>query len=84
MPAFIGSQPDIEQPNVTLFQRLDRKVIIHGIKDVRMPKSRSFSISTLYPLRSKALEKSRKKRCFPGRSRYVSQVRVNFVLDIVN
>ena len=53
-PAFIGSQPEIEPANLTCCRRLDRKLIIHGIKVVRTPKSRSISISTLYP---KALEK---------------------------
>ena len=77
-PAFIGSQWEIEPANLTRCRRLwlDRKLIIHGIKDVWTPKSRSFSVSTLYPIRSKALEKSRKqrRRCRPGGSRYVSQV----------
>ena len=70
-PAVIGSQSEIAPSNLTRCRRLDRKLIIHGIKDVRTPKSRSFSISTLFPMRSKALEKSRKqrRRCRPGESR---------------
>ena len=74
-PAFIGSQWEIAPANLTRCQWLDRKLIIHGIKDVRTPKSRSFPISTLYPIRLKALEKSRKqrRRCQPGESRYVSR-----------
>ena len=73
--ADIGSQPEIEPTNLTRCQRLDRKLIIHGIRDVRTPKSRSFSRSTLYPIRSKALEQSRKqrRRCRAGRSMYVRQ-----------
>ena len=67
-PAFIGSQSESEPANLTRCRRLDRKLIIHGIKDERTLKSRSFSISTLYPIRLKALEKSRKqrRRCRPG------------------
>ena len=73
--ADIGSQPEIEPTNLTRCRRLDRKLIIHGIRDVRTPKSRSFSRSTLYPIRSKALEESRKqrRRCRAGRSMYVRQ-----------
>ena len=50
-PAFIGSQSEIKPANLTRCGRLDRKLIIHSIKDVRTPKSRSLSISTLYPYR---------------------------------
>ena len=72
----IGSQPEIETTNLTRCRRLDRKLIIHGIRDVRPPKSRSYSRSILYPIRSKALEESReqRRRCRPGRSMYVWQV----------
>ena len=31
-PAFIGNQPEIEPPNLTRCRRIDRKLIIHGIK----------------------------------------------------
>ena len=74
-PAVIWSQSEVEPANLMRCRRFVRKLIIHGIKYVR-PSSRSFSNSTLYPMRSKALEKSRKqrRRCLQGESRYVSQV----------
>ena len=69
-PAVIGSQSEVEPANLTLCRRLVRKLIIHGIKYVWTLKSRRFSNSTLYPMRSEALEKSRKqrRRCLPGES----------------
>ena len=72
----IGSQSEVEPANLTRCRRLVKKLIIHGIKYVRTPKSRNISDNTLYPMRSKALDKSKKqrRRCLPGESRYVSQV----------
>ena len=75
-PAVIGSQSEVEPANLTRCRRLVKKLIIHGIKYVRTPKSRNISDNTLYPMRSKALDKSKKqrRRCLPGESRYISQV----------
>ena len=72
----IGSQSEVEPANLTRCRRLVKKLIIHGIKYVRTPKSRNISDNTLYPMRSKALDKSKKqrRRCLPGESRYISQV----------
>ena len=76
MPAVIGSQTEVKPANLTHCRWLVRKLIIHSIEYVETPKSRSFSKSTLYPMWSKALEKSRKQRqrCLPHELRYVSQV----------
>ena len=61
-PAVIGSQLEVGPANITRCRRLVKKVMIHGIKYVRTLKSKSFSNSTLFPMRSKALEKSRKQK----------------------
>ena len=70
-PTVIGSQLEVGPANITRCRRLVKKLMIRGIKYVRTLKSKSFSNSTLFPMRSKALEKSRKqrRRCLPGESR---------------
>ena len=80
-PAVIGSQSEVEPANLTRCRRLVRKLIIHGIKYVRTPKSRNISNNTLYPMRSKFLEKSKeqRRRCLPGESRYVTEPGMNHV-----
>ena len=87
-PAFTGSHAEIASPSLTRWRRFDRKLIIHGIKDLLTPKSISFPISMLWPMRSNAFEKSRKirRRCLPGDSKCKSQVwiisRRHYVIEV--
>ena len=52
--AVIGSQSEIASDSFTRCWRFVRKFVIHGIRDLPTPKSKSFSISKLYPILSKA------------------------------
>ena len=60
-PAVAGNQ--FESPSPTHCHRLVRKFMIHGIhvRDLRTPRSMGFSTKMLYPMQSKALEKSKKQ-----------------------
>ena len=56
--AVIGSQLEIASDCFTCCSLV---FVVHGFRDQRTPKSKSFLISKLYPIGSKALEKSRNK-----------------------
>ena len=70
-PALTGSQSKNASPIFTRSLWSERKLMIHGIRHRRTPKSTSFLISTLWLIRSKAFEKSKKqrRRCLLGESR---------------
>ena len=59
-PALAGSQIETASPSLTHCLRPDRKLTIHGIKDRLTPMSISFWIRILWPIRSKAFEKSKR------------------------
>ena len=61
-PALTGSQSKNASPIFTRCLWSERKLMIHGIRHRRTPKSTSFLISTLWLIRSKAVEKSKKRR----------------------
>ena len=86
-PAFTDIQSDTVSPSFTRCFRSDRKLHIQGIKHLRTPKFKSFSIRILMLIRSKALLKSRRqtRNEFPCLSTFDSQLcsisRRHFVVD---
>ena len=60
-PTVIGCHPEKTLLNLTRCLRSVRKLIIHGVRHLLTPIRISFSLRTLYPIRSKALEKSKKQ-----------------------
>ena len=67
----MGSQSEITSDNLTR-RRFGRKFVIHGIKDLWTPKSRSFLISNSQMLQKKY--RKQRLRCWPGKSRCETQV----------